>query len=72
MAGIRGTRYHLSEMATRRRRRPTALSPSLRALAQEIQRQPWNARGTDKTWVITNHHHWRELLRLISRARRVE
>lgn len=34
-------------------------------------KQPWNRPGTEKSWVMRNHHSFHGLLAAIARAERV-
>lgn len=63
------------EMAGSKKRRPSrarlprGLSAELRRIAKWQRAQPWNARGTDKTWVIRSMGPALRWLHAIRRAR---
>ena len=41
-------------------------------LARRIQQRPWNANGTDKTWVLNAMHENLRFRREVGEAKRVE
>ncbi len=50
---------------------PRGLSAELRRIARWQRAQPWNAPGTDKTWVITSMGPALRWLAAVRRAKRI-
>ena len=53
------------------KKRIHSLTEKLANLARHIQRQPWNACGEDKTWVLEALHQYQLFQQEIREAQRV-